>query len=110
MLDKEFVYKVLRVHEWDELQETGKFWGSNDDKRDGYIHLSKQDQINGVVDRYFSNESIIYILAYKASRFSENHLKWEHSISIDDYFPHLYKVPLTIADLDNVKKIVRATT
>ena len=47
MSDK--VYKVLTESEWKVLQDTGKFGGSADDLRDGFIHLSTKEQLAWVI-------------------------------------------------------------
>ena len=84
----ERVYKIARRSEWDEVARTGRFTGSADDKRDGYIHLSSAAQVRTTYDRYFSNENNLLLVVLETSRLGSA-LKWEKSRGGAD-FPHLY--------------------
>jgi uncharacterized protein (DUF952 family) len=84
----EWVYKIARQSEWDEVGKTGRFTGSADDKRDGYIHLSSGDQVRTTWDRYFSKENNLLLVVLETSRLGPA-LKWETSRGGQD-FPHLY--------------------
>lgn len=92
---KNTVYKIMRQVEWDSFQSQGTFEGSSDDQRDGFIHLSKGSQLHRVIEKYYTNESRIYIAAFSSKDFKEN-LKWE------DSFPHLYNSALNINSLKAV--------
>jgi uncharacterized protein (DUF952 family) len=50
------VFKILRLGEWDDLDRTGSFSGSPDDLRDGFIHLSTADQVEGTLAAHFRAE------------------------------------------------------
>jgi len=66
MQDK--VFKILTESEWKECQETGQFEGSADDLRDGFIDLSTKEQVDEVIERFFSGQRslciALQILAY----------------------------------------------
>jgi len=47
------VFKVFTASQWNAFQESGQFSGSEDDLRDGLIHLSTKEQVDGVIERYF---------------------------------------------------------
>ena len=90
----ERVYKIVRKTEWDKAQETGIFAGSEDDKRDGFIHLSSPSQVRATFARYFSGEDAALLVALETARFGPA-LKWELSRG-GEKFPHLYgELPLT---------------
>ena len=95
MSDK--VYKVLTESEWKVFQDTGKFGGSVDDLRDGFIHLSTKDQLAGVIERFFSGVHPLYIVEFSASDFLER-LKWEVSAS-NEVYPHLYGAGLLAIEI-----------
>ena len=86
------VFKVFREEEWNLFQKEGRFAGSAHDLRDGFIHLSYIDQVEGVISRYFKQDSPIYIAEFNAAEFAAN-LKAEAAKS-GELFPHLYEVPL----------------
>ena len=91
------VYKVFTESEWKIFKSTGKFEGSADDLRDGFIHLSTKDQLTGVIERFFSGVCPLNIAEFSASDFLER-LKWEASAS-NEVYPHLYGASLFAADI-----------
>lgn len=91
------VYKVLTESEWKVFQGTGKFGGSADDLRDGFIHLSTKEQLSGVIDRFFPGIRPLYVAEFSASCFLER-LKWEASAT-NEIYPHLYVAGLFTTDI-----------
>ena len=91
------VYKILTEVEWERFQKTGRFNGSPDDTRDGFIHLSTKEQVDGVIERFFSGMSPLYVAEFSNSGFLE-YLRWERSSS-GEIYPHLYDSELHVADL-----------
>ena len=91
------VYKVFIESEWKVFQDTGKFGGSADDLRDGFVHLSTKDQIAGVIERFFSGIHPLYIAEFSASELHER-LKWEASAS-NEVYPHLYGAGLFATEI-----------
>jgi len=89
---KDKVYKIFTESEWHTFQDTGQFKGSEDDLRDGFIHLSTKEQVAGVIERYFSGKHPLYVAEFSAPDFL-NKLKWEASASSEIY-PHLYRFDL----------------
>lgn len=84
------VYKVLRVREWAEFEASGRFAGSPDDVRDGFIHLSTEEQLEGTIQRHFAGEAGLVILVCEAAALGAA-LRWEAARS-GALFPHLYGV------------------
>ena len=82
------VFKVLRPAEWAAFEAEGRFEGSPDDRRDGFIHLSTAAQLAGTIDRHFAGEPEVVILAFEPSDLGDR-LKWEPSRG-GDLFPHHY--------------------
>jgi len=84
------VFKLLRAAEWAAFEVSGVFAGSADDVRDGYIHLSAVDQVEGSFARYFAGEAGVVQLTLDAAALGEA-LRWEASRG-GALFPHLYRV------------------
>lgn len=82
------VYKVLTAGEMAALEQGGRFAGSPDDVRDGFMHLSTAAQLAGTVDRHFAEATDLHIAAVDAGALGEA-LKWEAARGGDE-FPHLY--------------------
>jgi uncharacterized protein (DUF952 family) len=82
------VYKILRLEEWKKLQQDEMFAGSSDDIKDGFIHLSTVHQLSGTLERHFSIERSVIILAIHSQRLGDQ-LRWEVSRN-GQLFPHFY--------------------
>lgn len=84
----ELVYKILRPSELETLQRFGRFAGSPDDERDGFVHLSTREQLPGTLAKHFPGESDLTILALDVAAMGDA-LRWEPSRG-GALFPHLY--------------------
>ena len=93
------IYKLLRPAEWAAFERDGSFAGSPDDLRDGYIHLSAAEQVEGTRAKYFADVSDVVLLAADADALGDR-LRWEASRG-GALFPHLYR-PLLIAEVSRV--------
>jgi uncharacterized protein (DUF952 family) len=82
------VYKVMTQAAFEDARRAGRFSGSADDLRDGFIHLSAAHQLAGTLASYFSAQAGLLLLAIDADRLGAD-LKWECSRG-GALFPHLY--------------------
>jgi uncharacterized protein (DUF952 family) len=94
------IYKILSVADWEAAQAAGRFDGSADDRRDGFIHFSDRRQVIGTAAKYYSGQSGLVLLTVDVGTLAD--LRWEKSRD-DALFPHLYG-PL---ELDAVERIDR---
>jgi len=97
------VYKIFTAAEWGIFQKVGRFKGSETDLCDGFIHLSTKEQVNGVIERYFSGQHPLYVGGFSASGLIER-LTWE-SAGSGDLYPHLYDVDLMLSDMSGYREI-----
>jgi uncharacterized protein (DUF952 family) len=74
--------------EWLEFERSGRFDGSPDDVRDGFIHLSYADQVAGTLDRHFAGENSLVLAEFDPTALGEA-LREEASRG-GALFPHLY--------------------
>ena len=88
------VFKVLPEAAWIEACKLGAFAGSDDDIRDGFIHLSAAHQLAGTLATYFADCHDLVLVAYRAKNLGPA-LRWEASRG-GKLFPHLY-TPLPTA-------------
>ena len=56
---------------------------------EGFIHLSKKEQVAGVLQRYYKNVTELLLLHVDESKLSAE-LKYELSSSVNEEFPHLF--------------------
>jgi uncharacterized protein (DUF952 family) len=100
---KNSVYKIFRQEEWQAFQQEGHFKGSEDDLRDGFIHLSTQQQVDGVIERFFAGVRPLYVAEFSEPELLQK-LKWEDSGS-GELYPHLYGFDLQAAEMAGFVKL-----
>lgn len=98
------VYKLFRNSEWRDAERAGRFAGSQDDMRDGFIHLSSASQVRGTHGKYFADDPEPVLAGFDPALLGPA-LKWETSRGGED-FPHLYGV-LDLSRAVSVHRIVR---
>lgn len=84
----EDVFKVATRAAWQAACRDGVFRGSDDDLRDGFVHLSARHQLLGTLERHFNGQADLVLISFKSADLG-NALKWEPSRN-GDLFPHLY--------------------
>lgn len=76
---------------------TPAYWATQEDETDyvpaafeaeGFIHLCTEEQIGGVLERYFGGEDTV-MLVHLTTQALEAPLRWEPSPT-GELFPHLY--------------------
>ena len=97
-----FVYKICTKLELQKAKEKKEFQGSKKDLEDGYIHFSGEDQVEGTLKKFFSNQKDLILL--KVDTLKLDHLVWEQA-SDGNMFPHLYS-PLDISNVIDEYDIV----
>jgi uncharacterized protein (DUF952 family) len=81
------IYKILSVADWEAAKQAGRYDGSADDRRDGFIHFSDAGQVVATARKYFADQADLVLLAVDPARLAD--LRWEPSRD-DALFPHLY--------------------
>jgi uncharacterized protein (DUF952 family) len=84
----EVVYKILTGLALAEARRIGRYTGSADDLRDGFIHLSTAHQLEDTLAKHFPGQSGLFLLAVDADKLGPD-LRWEPSRG-GAHFPHLY--------------------
>lgn len=82
------IYKILRASEWEAALTAGSYHGSEDDRRDGFIHLSNSAQLDGTARKHFAGQTDLVLVAFRSRDLGEA-LRWEPSRG-GALFPHLY--------------------
>jgi uncharacterized protein (DUF952 family) len=98
----ESVYKICSRAALQEARKSGRFDGSADDARDGFIHLSAASQVAGTLAKYFAGQRGLVLLAVDPERLGQQ-LRWERSRG-GELFPHLYG-PLDLAHVISVEAL-----
>jgi uncharacterized protein (DUF952 family) len=82
------IYKICDRMLWRAAESAGRFLGTADDARDGFIHFSSAAQVAGTAAKHFAKKSDLMLIAVDAEALGAT-LKWERSRG-DELFPHLY--------------------
>jgi len=72
------IYKILRQAEWAQMQQDGSFAGSVHDTRDGFIHMSTAAQLQGTLDKHYTQGDVVILAAVRLADI-EDSVKWEVS-------------------------------
>lgn len=99
------VCKVFRAEEWSAFVAAGRFDGSADDRRDGFIHLSTPDQLPGTLERHFAGAAGLVVADLRLA--DDPALRWERSRG-GALFPHLHRA-LRAADVAGIRAAIRAS-
>ena len=90
------VFKIVPRAEWAEA--TDAYEGSAHDRADGFMHFSTLSQLPETLRRYYAGQDDLLLVAADPARLGSV-LRWEHSPSRGEVFPHLYGVLLMSAVL-----------
>ena len=82
------IFHVCPRDAWAAAEASGRYAGSSDDKRDGFIHFSAGDQVVESVAKHRAGQTGLVILGVSAEALGKA-LAWEPSRG-GQLFPHLY--------------------
>jgi uncharacterized protein (DUF952 family) len=94
------IYHILKPEEWEHARRQ-KVYTPATFGQDGFIHLCKADQIEGVVNRYFHEQGDLVVLCVAPEALIAP-LRDENLLGGEELFPHLYG-PL---NLDAVRDVI----
>ncbi len=82
------IYHVTTEQEWEKARQQG-YYEAASLATEGFIHLSEERQVAGVLERYFRNQSGLVLLEIAEEKLQAP-LRYEWSPSVQDNFPHLF--------------------
>jgi uncharacterized protein (DUF952 family) len=96
------IYHVTTAAEWKTAQEAGAY-ESPSLAKEGFIHCSQQEQVAGVLERYFAGKTDLLELVIDTDKLNSPFI-YEWSPSTTDTFPHVYG-PINLDAVIEAKKI-----
>jgi uncharacterized protein (DUF952 family) len=81
------IFKIVPRVEWEKV--TDAYHGSAHDQADGFLHFSTRPQLAETLRRYYAGQTDLMLVAVEAGALGPA-LKWEHSPSRGEDFPHLF--------------------
>ena len=82
------VYHMCSAEAWQAAAAVGRYDGTSDDRRDGFLHFSTAAQIVESADRHKAGQAGLVLIAVGAERLGAR-LRWEPSRG-GALFPHLF--------------------
>jgi len=82
------IYHMCPEVAWAEAVAAGRYDGTADDRRDGFLHFSTAGQLPESARRHRAGQAGLVLVAVEAERLGER-LRWEPSRG-GALFPHLY--------------------
>ena len=82
------IYHMCPAAAWEAAKHTGRYHGTEDDQRDGFIHFSTAAQVAESARRHRAGQADLLLVAVESARLGDR-LKWEPSRG-GQLFPHLY--------------------
>lgn len=84
----EFIYHITTLEKWGKAQEIGAY-EADSLATEGFIHCSTEDQVTGVLERYYKCQTGLVKLTIERSKV-ERPLIFELAGSINEVFPHIH--------------------
>jgi uncharacterized protein (DUF952 family) len=81
------IFKIIPRAEWDAAGET--YEGSAHDRADGFLHFSTGPQLTETLRLYYAGQDNLVLVAVDDTALGAA-LKYEHSPSRNEDFPHLF--------------------
>jgi uncharacterized protein (DUF952 family) len=95
------IYHVTDAADWNSAKEK-EIYESPSLKTEGFIHCSEENQVAGVLERFFNGKKDLVKLVIDTDKLTSRYVQ-EWSPSMKDTFPHIYG-PI---NLDAVTEVIR---
>ncbi|MEP7319254.1 MAG: DUF952 domain-containing protein [Panacibacter sp.] len=82
------IYHITTKQEWQTAIEKG-FYEAASLATEGFIHCSTEQQVVGVLQRYFAGKTDLVKLTIDTSKL-QTKLQYDFSPSVQEDFPHIY--------------------
>lgn len=82
------IYHVVTLADWQKALQQG-FYEAASLATEGFIHTSKEEQVKGVLQRYYKDQTGLLLLHIDESKLTAP-LKYELAPSVNEEFPHIY--------------------
>lgn len=93
------IFHITTGSDWKKAGERG-YYETDSLKNEGFIHCCQEEQVAGVLERYFKGKRDLLRLEIETDKLTSP-FYYEWSPSIADTFPHIYGV----INLDAIKNI-----
>lgn len=92
------IYHITTAGEWNAAKQSG-YYEHPSLKEEGFIHCSQDQQVAGVLERYFPGKTDLVKLVIDTDKLTSKYV-FDWSPSTQDTFPHVYGPINTDAVID----------
>ncbi|MFY8003724.1 MAG: DUF952 domain-containing protein [Chitinophagaceae bacterium] len=85
---EQIIYHITTQTEWENALTTGEY-AAPSLSIEGFIHCSLQNQVAGVLQRYYQGKNNLILLTIDTSLLT-NKCIFELALSVNQLFPHIY--------------------
>ena len=82
------IFHVVTAQNWQKALQQG-FYEADSLATEGFIHTSKAEQVAGVLERYYKDQSNLFLLHIDELKLTAP-LKYELAPSVNEEFPHIF--------------------
>jgi len=82
------IYHIAFASDWDAAKQNG-YYEHPTLKSEGFIHCSQEEQVAGVLERYFKGETNLIKLVIDTEKLTSKYI-FDWSPSTADTYPHIY--------------------
>jgi uncharacterized protein (DUF952 family) len=82
------IYHVVKQGDWQKALALG-YYEATSLATEGFIHASKKEQVEAVIERYYANDTDLLILHIDEGKLEAPHI-FELASSVNEEFPHIY--------------------
>jgi uncharacterized protein (DUF952 family) len=82
------IYHITTAGDWEAARQKG-YYEHPSLSSEGFIHCSQENQVAGVLERYFEGQTNLIKLVIGTDRLT-SHFVFDWSPSTQDTFPHIY--------------------
>ncbi len=87
-MEPQIIYHFTTLQEWELAQDIG-FYEPKGFAEEGFIHCATEEQIDGVLDRYFARHENLVKLVIDTQKLTQR-LQYDMSEKLGEEFPHVY--------------------
>ncbi|MBX9735122.1 MAG: DUF952 domain-containing protein [Chitinophagaceae bacterium] len=87
-MQTEPIYHITTIAEWEAAKLKG-YYEAASLALEGFIHCSTEQQVAGVLERYYAGQTNLVKLTINAEKLNHT-LRFELAGSVDEYFPHIF--------------------
>lgn len=85
--NKKFIYHLISQPDWNKISQS-EYYAPDSLTTEGFIHFSYKDQIPGVIERYYRDQTDLLIIKVDVNKLKSNLII--EKVPDTGLFPHLY--------------------